>query len=105
MPNIVLTVYLKETNGNYAEYSKSEESKKKYNSIARTAMKEALDVAGIIEEKDIFDDIAEEPKEIPDDVKDIIEERPFPIDKDASIKGLYEVASKGKGFFSRFKRK
>ena len=71
MPNVSLTVYLKEKNGHYAKYNSD---RKKYNKIGTMAIKDALDVDTIIEEKDLLDEADNQPEEETDN---ILEEVPI----------------------------
>lgn len=93
MPSVVLTIYLKEDNGNWDKYKND---RKKYNAIARDAMKEALDVDTTVTEEDLLDvaqkEIEQEKKE-KEQLKDIIEEKPIPTVEDKK-KGLFRLWNK-----------
>ena len=79
MPNVSLTVYLKDNNGHYAKYNAD---RTKYNKIATMAMKEALDVDTTVEEKDLLDEAENQEEEYTDN---ILEEVPIhPDDSQAN---------------------
>ncbi len=86
IPNVSLTVYLKENNGHYAKYNAD---RTKYNKIATMAMKEALDVDTTIEEKDLLDEAENQEEE---DTDNILEEVPIP--QEEKKKGIFNMFRK-----------
>ncbi len=86
MPNVSLTVYLKDNNGHYAKYNLD---RTKYNKIGTMAIKEALDVDTTVEEKDLLDEADDQD----DEENNILEETPIKVEEEK------------KSIFNIFKRK
>lgn len=100
--NITLTVYL-----NKERHKKYEEDKAKFNTIARDALKDALDIATTVIEEDLLEvaqkEIENEKKE-KEQMKDLIEEKPIADEIIDEAPPIPATGEKKKRLFGLFKK-